>query len=145
MSRVATALMDPILFIEKHGVVLEGGRGPRLSLAEAAAGERIHGSRWRHKKARAIFRATRAARDCDEVLVCRLVGGKISCVHRRLWAAIVRLANTLDKKTLATLREEHTRLGTHKIRTVPFPRWVPPDIRQAAKNISYERAPSSVG
>lgn len=137
--------MDPIRFVEKHGVVLEGGRGPRLSLAEAVAGERINGSWWRHKKARAIFRATRAVRDCNEVLVCRLAGGKITYVHRRLWPAIVRLANTLDKKTLAALREEHTRLGAHKIRTVPFPRWVPPDVRQAAKNISDEQARLQLG
>lgn len=137
--------MDPIRFVEKHGVVLEGGRGPRPSLAEAVAGERINGSWWRHKKARAIFRATRAVRDCNEVLVCRLVGGKTTYVHRRLWPAIVRLANTLDKKTLAALREEHTRLGAHKIRTVPFPRWVPPDVRQAAKNISHEQARLQLG
>lgn len=124
---------------------LEGGRGPRLSLAEAVAGERINGSWWRHKKAHAIFRATRAVRDCNEVLVCRLAGGKITYVHRRLWPAIVRLANTLDKKTLAALREEHTRLGAHKIRTVPFPWWVPPDVRQAAKNISDEQARLQLG
>lgn len=52
---------------------------------------------------------------------------------------------TLDKKTLAALREEHTRLGAHKIRTVPFPWWVPPDVRQAAKNISDEQARLQLG
>jgi hypothetical protein len=36
--------MDPIRFVERHGVVLEGGRGPRPNLAEAVAGERVHGS-----------------------------------------------------------------------------------------------------
>ena len=77
--------------------------------------------------------------------MCRLAGGKITYVHRRLWPAIVRLANTLDKKTLAALREEHTRLGAHKIRTVPFSRWVPPDVRQAAKNISDEQARLQLG
>lgn len=92
--------MDPIRFVEKHGVVLEGGRGPRLSLAEAVAGERINGSWWRHKKARAIFRATRAVRDCNEVLVCRLAGGKITYVHRRLWPAIVRLAKLWTRRLL---------------------------------------------
>jgi hypothetical protein len=137
--------MDPIRFVEKHGVVLEAGRGPRPILAEAVAGERIHGSWWRHKKGRAIFRATRAVRDCDQVLVCRLAGGKITYVHRRLWPAIVRLANSLDKKTLAALREEHTRSGAHRVRTIPFSRWVPPDVRQAAENISDEEAHLQLG
>jgi hypothetical protein len=137
--------MDPIRFVEKHGVVLEAGRGPRPVLAEAVAGEPIHGSWLRHKKGREIFRATRAARDCDQILVCRLVGGKITYVHRRLWPAIVRLANSLDKKTLAALQEEHTPSGAHRVRTTPFPRWVPPDVRQAAKNISKEDARLQLG
>jgi hypothetical protein len=137
--------MDPIQFVEQHGVVLEGGRGPRPSLADAVAGERIHGSWWGHKKGRAIFRATRTVRDCDQILVCRLAGGKITYVHRRLWPAMVRLANSLDKKSLAALREEHTPSGAHRIRTIPFPRWVPPEIRRAAKRLSEEQAHLQMG
>ena len=137
--------MDPIPFVEQHGVVLEGGRGPRPNLAEAAVGEPVRDSWWGHKKGRAIFRATRTVRDCGEVLICRLVGGKITYVHRRLCPAIVRLANSLDKKTLAALREEHTPSGAHRVRTIPFPRWVPPEVRQAAENISEEEAHLQLG
>jgi hypothetical protein len=137
--------MNPIRFVETHGVVLEAGRGVRPNLAEAIAGEPVRGSWWGHKKGRAIFRATRTVRDCDQVLVCRLVGGKITYVHRRLWPAIVRLANSLDKKTLAALQEEHTPSGAHRVRTVPFPRWVPPEVRQAAEDISEEEARLQLG
>ncbi len=144
-----TPLIDPIRFVEEHGVVLEGGQGPRPILAEAVAGEPIHGSWWNHKQGRAIFRATRAVRDCDQILVCRLVGGKITYVHRRLWPALVRLANSLDKSldkdTLAALREEHTASGAHRVVTIPFPGWVPPDVRQAAENISHEEAQRQLG
>jgi len=77
--------------------------------------------------------------------VCRLLGGKITYVHRRLWPAIVRLANFLDKKTLAALREEHTPSGAHRVRTIPFPLWVPPEVRQAAVNISEEEARLQLG
>ena len=77
--------------------------------------------------------------------MCRLVGGKITYVHRRLWPAIVRLASSLDKKTLAALQEEHTPSGAHRVRTIPFPRWVPPDVRQAAENISEEEARLQLG
>jgi hypothetical protein len=77
--------------------------------------------------------------------VCRLAGGKITYVHRRLWPAIVRLANSLDQKTLAALQEEHTPSGAHRVRTIPFPRWVPPEVRQAAKNISAEQAHLQLG
>jgi len=125
--------------------VLEAGRGPRPSLAEAIAGEPVLGSWWGHKKGREIFRATRAVRDCDRILVCRLVGGKITYVHRRLWPAIVRLADDLDKKTLAALREEHTSSGAHKVRAIPFPRWVPPKVLRAAEKISEAQACRQLG
>jgi hypothetical protein len=137
--------MDPIHFVEQHGVVLETGRGPRPNLAEAVAGEHIDGSWWAHKKGRAIFRATRAARDSDQILVCRLVCGKITYVHRRLWPAIVRLAESLEKKTISALREEHSSSGAHRVRMIPFPRWVPREVRRAAKNISEEEAQRQLG
>jgi len=38
--------VDPIRFVERHGVLLEGGRGPRPNLAEAVVGERVRGSWW---------------------------------------------------------------------------------------------------
>jgi hypothetical protein len=62
-----------IAFVRRHGVVLEGAHGPVPTLAEAVAGEQLRGSWWSHRKGRDIFRLTRAVRDSDEVLVCRLV------------------------------------------------------------------------
>jgi hypothetical protein len=38
VSKSLTALMDPIRFVEQHGIVLEAGRGPGPNLAEAVAG-----------------------------------------------------------------------------------------------------------
>jgi hypothetical protein len=137
--------MDPIQFVKRHGIVLEGGRGRRPNLAEAVAGEPIRGNWWGHKKGRAIFSATRAVRDCDQVLVCRLVDGKITYVHRRLWPAIVRLAKSLDKQTISALREEHLSSGAHRVRAIPFPHWVPADVRRAAKNIAEEDACVQLG
>lgn len=113
--------MDPIRFVETHGVVLEGGRGPRPNLAEAIAGEPIRGSWWGHKQGRLIFSATRAVRDCDEILVCRLIDGKITYVHRRLWPAIVRLSKLLDKNSLAAVHEKHHALGGTQSLYGPLP------------------------
>jgi hypothetical protein len=137
--------MDPLRFVEQHGVVLEGARGRGPNLAEAVAGESIHGNWWGHKKGRAIFSATRAVRDSDQVLVCRLVDGKITYVHRRLWPALVRLANSLDKTNLASIQEEHSPSGAHKVHSVPFPRWVPTEVRRAAKKLSKKQACRQLG
>ena len=137
--------MDPIQFVNECGVVLESGRGPRPNLAEAVAGEPIRGNWWGHKKGREIFRATRAARDSAEVLVCRLVDGKITYVHRRLWPAIVRLAQFLGKNGISALREEHSTSGAHRVRTIPFPLWVPHDVRKTAQHLSEEDACLQLG
>jgi hypothetical protein len=137
--------MDPIEFVERHGVVLESGCGPVVNLAEAVAGEPIRGSWWKHKTGRAIFRATRTVRDSDQILVCRLVAGKITYIHRRLWPAIVRLAESLDMKSISALREEHTRSGAHKVRAIPFPKWVPADVLRAVRNLSEENAHLQLG
>jgi hypothetical protein len=106
-------LIDPRR-VKTHGVVPEAGRAVRLNLSEAIAGEPIRGSWWGHRKGRASFRATRTLRDCDQVLVRLLVGGRITYVHRRLWPAITRLANSLDKTPLL-LSAEHTPSGAHRV------------------------------
>jgi hypothetical protein len=136
---------DPIQFVEQQGVVLESAKGSRPNLAEAVAGEPIRGNWWGHQKGSAIFRATRAVRDSSDVLVCRLLDGKVTYVHRRLWPAIVRLADSLDRTKLTAIHEEHKRSGAHKVHYIPFPKWVPPEIRQAARKLSEQEAIAQLG
>jgi hypothetical protein len=69
-----------------------------------------------------MFRLTRIVRDSPHVLTCRrLIEGTITFVHRRLWPALVSLADHLGTQHLAALREEHTRTGAHRVTSVPFP------------------------
>ena len=109
-----------ISFIREHGVVLESARGPVPSLAEIIAGEPLGGSWLSHPKRQEIFNVTRAARDGDDVLVCRLIKGKITFVHRRLWPALVRVAGLLSVGHLSRVREIHTSSGRHVTKEVPF-------------------------
>jgi hypothetical protein len=134
-----------LAFVDEHGVVLESGRGPVPSLAEAIAGEAIRGTWWKHPKGRAIFGATRAVRDSHDVLVCRLLGGKITYVHRRLWPALVRLADEVGPVRLDAIREEHTASGAHKLVRMAFPEWVPADVTTAAKKLSKVEARKQCG
>src|SRR5258708_7969976 len=102
-----------LAFIRKHGVVLEAAQGPVPSLAATIAGEPVRGSWWSHPKSQEIFSVTRAIRDSDEVLVCRLIKGKITFVHRRMWPALVRAAGRLPSDRLSQVREAHTSSGRH--------------------------------
>jgi hypothetical protein len=137
---MAMTLRQALAFIRKHGVVLEAAKGPVPSVAEAIAGEPVRGSWWVHKKSREIFAVTRAIRDRDDVLVCRLIEGKVTFVHRRLWPALVRAAGRLPSEHLSQVREVHTKSGRHMTKEVPFPDWVPSSVRAAARNLSEESA-----
>lgn len=136
---------EALAFVERHGVVLEAARrGGLVSLADAVAGEPIRGSWWAHPAARAIFAATRAVRDASDVLVCRLVEGRISFVHRRLWPALARLAERFPAADLARLREVHGAGGAHRVEETPFPHWLPQDSRDAAQRLRVDEAQAAL-
>src|SRR5439155_1213471 len=109
-----------IAFVKANRVVLESGRGPVPNLAETIAGAAIRGSWWAHPKAKSIFVCSRAVRASADVLVCRLIGGKVTYVHRRVWPALVRLAGRFNADRLAAIEEVHTPSGKHMIKVTPF-------------------------
>jgi hypothetical protein len=131
---------DALVFVQSHGIVLESARGPLPSLAEVIAGGPIRGSWWSAPKAREIFRASRALRDSPDILVCTLVEGKVTFVHRRLWPALVKLASRFRRPRLARIREEHTASGAHQTRRTPFPEWVPSEVLSEARQLSHTDA-----
>jgi hypothetical protein len=136
---------EAVAFVRKHGVVLEAATGPVPSLAQAVAGGPIRGSWWAHSRGREIFELTRAVRGSDDVLVCRLVDGKITYVHRRLWAALVRAAKRFPRKRLAQVHEVHTASGRHVTKEVPYPKWVPVETSAQATRLSEDEAVFKLG
>lgn len=129
-----------LAFVKRHGVVLQAARGPVPSLAEAIAGGPIRGSWWGHPKGQEIFRVTEAVSESPDVLVCKLVDGKVTYIHRRLWPALVRLAARFQKSQLAKTWNEHTRTGAHRSRRVAFPEWVPSEVMRQAARLSIPDA-----
>ena len=129
-----------LAFVKRHGVVLQAARGAVPSLAEAIVGGPIRGSWWAHPAGHDIFRVADAVSDSDDVLVCKLIDGKVTYVHRRLWPALVKLASRFDKQGLAKIWNEHTQTGAHKSRASAFPKWVPDDVKRAAAALSVAAA-----
>lgn len=130
-----------LVFVTRQGIILEAARHARIpSLAEAIIGEPLQGNWWAHAHGRAIFAATRAVRDSPDVLVCRLVEGKISFVHARLWPALVRLGDRFAPSRLARLHEVHGHDGRHRIDAAAFADWVPPATVAAARALDDEAA-----
>ena len=129
-----------LAYVERQGVVLQAARGAVPSLAEAVAGERIRGSWWGHAKGQEIFQAAEAVSDSPDVLVCKLLDGKVTYVHRRLWPALIKLASRFRRAALAKVWSEHTPSGAHRSRRLAFPGWVPEDVFREADRLSVSEA-----
>jgi hypothetical protein len=136
---------EAISFIKEHGVVLASAKGPVPRLSEAIVNEPIKGSWWAHPKSHQIFAVFQAVTHSTDVLVCRLVNGKVTFIHRRLWPALVRVAKRFPSAQIAQIHEEHTSSGRHITREVPFPKWVPARVLEQAKSLSEKEALEALG
>ena len=141
MTSRTPSLKEALSFIETEGIVLESAHGRVPTFVDFVAGERVT-RWWGHPQAQLIFTLTRALRDSSDVLTCRLIDGKVTYVHRRLWPALVKLSGELDTRALGAIREEHSAGGKHQTRVTEFPQWVPPDIFAKSKRLTQQEATS---
>ena len=127
-------------FVRRHGIVLVSAKGPAPRLTEAIAGEPIKGSWWGHSKGHQIFAILQKLEDSPDILVCRFIAGRVTFVHRRLWPAIVKLANHFQPDQIAQIRQEHTASGKHVNHLTAYPAWVPAEILEEATRLSTQEA-----
>lgn len=139
-AHAAKTAREALAFVERHGAVLLSARGPAPSLAEWIAGEPIRGSWWAHARGHEIYALAGAVSEAPDVLVCRLIAGKVTYLHRRLWPALVRAHASFARERLARVVEEHTARGHHETRAEAYPRWVPAQVRAQAKALALEDA-----
>ena len=133
-------MVDVAARLVERGMLLESARGPIPNVAEIVAGEPISGSWWAHPASHAIFETINTLADSADVVRLRLVRGKITLVHRRLWPALVRLSDRFPPASLASITEEHTESGRHRKVETPFPEWVPATAIEAAASLTEARA-----
>ena len=131
---------DALAFVEEHGIILVSAKGLVPRLTEYIVGEAIKGSWWAHPQSHAIFAVLNAVADSGQVLICRLVDGKLTMIHRGLWPALVRAAGHFAPVQIAQVLQEHTAAGKHKNRIIPFPHWVPADILAKAQKLAEQDA-----
>lgn len=139
MSPCRTA-EEALAFVQAQGVVLVSAKGDAPRLTEAILGDTIKGSWWAHPQGRRIYTVLGTVTGSDQVLVCRLIQGKLTLVHRRLWPALVRIAGRFAPGQLAQVREEHTPSGRHVTTDVPFPQWLPAGMAELAGAVDEAEA-----
>jgi len=136
---------EAIAIVREHGIVLASAKGPVPRLADFIAGESIKGSWWAHPKNHQIFAIFQAVGESPDIVICRLVNGKLTFVHRRLWPALVRVAHRFQANHLAQVHQEHTAAGHHVSRELSYPKWVPPEVIEQAQHLSEQEACSALG
>jgi hypothetical protein len=83
-SRVEKELLHRGLLLEADAAL--------PSVVSMIAGEPVRGSWWGHPKGHDIFAACQHLVDHEDVVVTKLVSGKVTFVHRELWAPLLALA-----------------------------------------------------
>lgn len=120
--------------ILNHGFLLESD--PKLaSVCSLVTGAPLRGSWWSHPLAQTIFQVNEKLEDHPDVLVTKLISGKVTFVHRDLWPEIVAIGTSKEPwqmkglsdsaKTLLKTVEDAGALQTDKID------W--PSLRSTAK------------
>ena len=133
--------MKPVDWVRQQGVVLQSAKGPVPNLAEHVAGEPIQRLVVGPSPQPSDLRGARAGRR----LARRRRHPADQRPHhadpcRRLWPAVVRLADTFPADRLAEVGEEHTATGAHRRTEVPFPDWVPADVMTGGGRLTAEEA-----
>lgn len=104
------------------------------------AGGPVKGSWWSHPRAHEMFRELGKLDDHPDVLTSRLIGGKVTYVHRRLWPAFLAVATSgadwqerglpakpdkraLQERLLVHAEEVHTESGRHEVKLQTWDVW----------------------
>jgi hypothetical protein len=87
---VADAVGAALVALERYGLLLFSD--PALpSLVDIIVGEPLHTSWWGHPRGHVIYHAMNSLHDHPRVLSTKLVAGKVTYVHQRLWPAVYAL------------------------------------------------------
>jgi len=81
--------------LKEFGLLLEtDARLP--SVAGLIAGEPVRGSWWTHPRSHEIFAVLQRLADHKDVLITKLVSGKVTFVHRKLWPDILSIGSARE-------------------------------------------------
>src|SRR5438132_1478438 len=102
---------------------------PMRSVINAVAGSHVRGSWWSHPKGREVLRISTMLEDSPDVLVTKLVDGKVTFVHRSLWPPLLRVVtdrgwrrrasralNPLARRLLSYVERRRSLLRIDKLR-----------------------------
>jgi hypothetical protein len=91
--------------LRKEGLLLMSD--PSLpSITNLVAGERVKGSWWNHKRGFEIWRVLKSMSTVPGSLETRLVSGKVTFVHRKLWDYVLTICTSMEDWQTRSLSNE---------------------------------------
>jgi len=106
--------------LERLGLLMQQDKS-LTSVVSLVTGESLRTSWWSHPRAKEIFTILRRLEEVS--LATKLVAGKVTLVHRRLWPALLTVATIGEPWQSAVAKEVHTESGKHEIVYEPWPVW----------------------
>lgn len=104
MSAARIDFDGPYTYLRERGLLLETDRA-FPSLVAMMAGGPVKGTWWAHPLANEIYQVGMRLMKQSDVIYVRLVAGKMTYVHRRLWPALYSVATAREPWQLANLPE----------------------------------------
>jgi len=95
--------------LKHYGLLLESDKF-LPSIVGIVSGEKISGSWWGHKKMYEIFNTLHELSEEEDVLLTKLISGKITFIHKSLWLEFLTVANSNEPWQLKNLSDEAQRL-----------------------------------
>jgi hypothetical protein len=129
--------MDRVLReLRERGLLLQQDKSI-ASVVGLITGESLSKSWWSHPQSHAIFQCLEKLADDADVLTSRLIAGKVTFVHRRLWPAFLSVAlsnapwqkpksqepRELQQRLLVAAKEVHTASGRHELQLQSWNDW----------------------
>jgi hypothetical protein len=100
----------PLLAALETGGLLQIQDRSFPNVVRLVTGETLRGSWWVHPRCHEIFRSVNTIAADPDVLVTKLIQGKVTFVHRRLWHAVFSVATARDRWQLEGLSRQAFRL-----------------------------------
>ncbi len=90
-----TLMAQVFAALERHGLLLQQDK-TLPNVVTLLTGESLKGSWWSHPKGKLIFKVLSELADHADVVFTKLLSGKVTLVHRKLWPALLTVACTRE-------------------------------------------------
>ncbi len=95
--------------LEEHGLLLQQDR-ELPSVVTLVTGEALRSSWWSHPRGKLVFAVLEALSEHPDAISTKLLDGKVTLVHRRLWPALLAVASAREPWQMRGLPAQAGRL-----------------------------------